>query len=151
MTGKQPRDVRGRFQRIDPVRDVLAPGLGVPQTYAGGLRPRHAPAGDELAGTPHPGLLHPRIARTVSGGSERTVYATPRAGTLNDAVHTGESGRPWAQQSAYILSDVDETAPGEVAATARFGIQGAHVRAAARRGTDPMDPSKYLSGADDAC
>lgn len=147
MTDKQPRDVRGRFTKIDVERDVLAPGLGVPREYAGGLRPRYAPEADTLAGQPHPGLLHPRIARTVSGGSEREVYATPHNATLNDAVHTGESGRPWAQQSAYILSDVDETAPGEVAATQRFGVQGAHVRAVARRSSDPT--TRFITGADD--
>ena len=142
MTDKQPRDVRGRFTKIDVERDVLAPGLGVPREYADGLRPRYAPAGDVLA---QGGESSPPGVRTAQmtgvqrdAGSE--VYTTPR---------TGESGRLGPQQARYILGDVGESAPGEVAATARYGIQGRWGREAARRSTDPMSPVKHLTGAGD--
>ena len=98
-----PRDPKtGRFAKIDTEQDVIAPGLGVPETFAYGLEPRHAPDADDLAGL-HPGALRPRGALLVQGD--------------------------------------------EVART-RYGVQGALGREAARRSTDPMDPSTYLTGAE---
>ena len=115
-----PRDpVTGRFAKVDPVRDVLADQLGVPEKFAGGIRPRYAPAADELA---------------QGGQSSPPGVRTARM--------TG------AQQARYLVGDVGESAPGEVAATARYGVQGRHVRAAARRSSDPMDPSRHLTGAE---
>lgn len=67
------------------------------------------------------------------------------------------------------MGDVDQSAPGEPGhgpygallppnarlrvegddeARARFGVQGAHVRGAARRSSDPMDASRFLTGAE---
>jgi hypothetical protein len=43
------RDVRGRFTKVDPERDVIAAGLGAPREYAYELTARYAPAGDDLA------------------------------------------------------------------------------------------------------
>jgi hypothetical protein len=150
MADKQPRDLRGRFSKIDVERDVLAPDLGIPQMFAYGTVRRHAPAGDDLAQGGESSPPGVRTARMIGGqlGTGDEIYAPARARTLRDDVTTGESGRPWAQQARYILGDVGESAPGEVAATQRFGIQGRHVREAARRSADPMDLSKYLSGAE---
>jgi len=146
MADKYPRDLRGRFAKMgDSIEDIdnvsasdVRPGMEVA---------RYAPAGDTLAGPPYPGPLQPRTATLTEGGSDRMVYATPHAETLSGA-HTGEAGRPAHQQIQYIVGDVGETAPGELAATARFGIQGRRGREAARLSDDPMDPSKFLTGAE---
>jgi hypothetical protein len=150
MTDKQPRDVRGRFAKIDIQQDVLVPGLGVPREYAYGLTPRHAPDADELAQggeSSPPGVRTARMTGVQRGAGDG-IYAPARARTLRDDVTTGESGRPWAQQASYVLGDIDETAPGEVAATARYGVQGRWGRETARRSADPMDASRFLTGAE---
>jgi hypothetical protein len=147
-TRSYQRNVRGQFARVNIERDVLAPGLGVPEKFAYGLERRYAPAADDLAQGGQSSPLQPRFARVVSGGSERTVYATPHPATLRGA-HTTDAGRPVGPEIRYIVGDVDETAPGELAATERYGIQGRRGRDAARRGADPMDPSRFLTGADD--
>ena len=150
MADKQPRDLRGRFAKIDVERDVLAPDLGIPQTFAYDTVRRHAPAGDDLAQggeSRPPGVRTARMIGVQRGAGDE-IYAPARARTLRDDVTTGESGRPWAQQARYIMGDVDATAPDEVAATARYGIQGRWGREAARRRTDPMDPSRHLTGAE---
>ena len=124
MTYKQPRDVRGRFQKIDDsIEDVR--NVSASDVRPGMVVPRYGPTGDGVAGASYPGPLQPRAA-----------------------VMTGESGRLGAQQARYILGDVGESAPGEVAATARYGVQGRWGREAARRSTDPMDPSRHLTGAE---
>ena len=125
MTDKQPRDVRGRFQKMgDSIEDIR--NASAADVRPGMVVPRYGPTGDGVAGASYPGPLQPRAA-----------------------VMTGEPGRPWAQQARYIMGDVDATAPGEVAATARYGIQGRWGREAARRSTDPMSPVKHLTGASD--
>ena len=85
MTARDPKT--GRFQKIDIERDVLAPGLGVPETYA----------------CPYGTRLGPNARLRVEGDD---------------------------------------------AARARYGIQGAHVRDAARKSGDPMDASRFLTGAE---
>jgi len=143
------RDVRGRFAKIDPVRDVLAPGLGVPETFAYGTQQRHAPVADDLAQGGQQSPLRARTARLIASqhdaGAE--IYATPRAETMA-GTHTTESGRTPGETMRYLLGDIDQAAPGEIAATARYGVQGRRVRDAARKSADPMDPSRYLTGAE---
>lgn len=148
MTARDPKT--GRFARIDVERDVLAPGLGVPEKFAYGTVRRHAPAGDDVAQggeSSPPGVRTARMTGVQRGAGDE-IYAPARARTLRDDVTTGESGRPWAQQASYVLGDIDETAPREVAATARYGVQGRWGREAARRSSDPMDPSRHLTGAE---
>ena len=118
-----PRDVRGRFSKIDPERDVLAPGLGVPEKFAYGLTPRHAPDADDLAQGGQQRPLQPRTARLVSGGDERMVgepNSWPQMRRLDPVpVHPDDAVHPV------------------------FGVQGAALRTAAR-GAGPMDPSYEL-------
>jgi len=157
------RDIRGRFTKVDPVRDVLASDLGTPQKYAYGMQPRHVPAADGVGqGDGMPPSV--RTARSVSGGSEREVYATPYTRTLA-GTHTDESGRPVRDEMRYLIGDVDQSAPGEATSWGRqtrigppdvhpddavhpvFGMQGAVLRTAARRaGGDLMDPTGHLVG-----
>lgn len=112
MTDKQrtyQRNIKGQFAKVDVERDVLAGDLGIPQTYAYDLTPRHAPAGDVLA-------------------------------------QGGESSPPGVRTAR--MTGVQRDAGSEIYATQRFGIQGRWGREAARRSTDPMDPSRHLTGAE---
>lgn len=105
-TRSYPRDPRtGRFAKIDVEQDVIAPGLGVPETFAYDPVERHGPVADDLA----------------QGGQQRPLQ--PRTATL--------------------VPDADESR-----ARTRYGIQGILTRVAARRGTDPMDPTRFLTGAE---
>jgi hypothetical protein len=136
--------VTGRFTKmgnsIEDIENVSAsdvrPGMEVP---------RHALAGDTLAGPPYPGALQPRFARMTPGGSERMVYAIPHPGTLSGQ-HTAEAGRPVADELTYLVGDVDASAPGEVAATQRYGVQGRRGREAARLSSDPT--TRFVTGAE---
>ena len=103
MADKQPRDLRGRFAKIDVEHDVFAPDLGIPQTFAYGTVRRHAPDADDLAqgGEQPPGVRTARISGVERGAGDE-IGAPARARTLRDDVTTGESGRPWAQQARYI-------------------------------------------------
>ena len=97
MADRYQRDLRGRFAKVEPERDVIAPGLGLPETFAYDLEPRHAPKGDTLAGPTEPGPLRPRTARLIDAQSGSEVHATPDRATLHaDAMrdaagsHAGE-------------------------------------------------------------
>ena len=106
-TRSYPRDPRtGRFAKIDIEQDVIAPGLGVPETFAYDSVERHGPDADDLA----------------QGGQQRPLQ--PRTATL-------------------VPDDAESRA------RTKYGIQGSLGREAARRSTDPMDPSRFLTGSDD--
>ena len=74
MTKHSSRDVRGRFARIDPERDVLVPDLGVPGDYAYGMERRHAPTAD---GESEPGGARTAYEITDAQGPE--AWAAPYA------------------------------------------------------------------------
>jgi hypothetical protein len=74
MTKHSQRDVRGRFARVDPERDVLAPGLGVPDDYAYGMEHRYAPSAD---GESEPGGARSPHEITDAQGPE--AWAAPYA------------------------------------------------------------------------
>lgn len=156
---KPARDVRGRFAKVDIERDVLAPNLGTPQTFAGGLRPRFAPSGDGLAqgGDTSPPAV--RTAALVTGGDKRMVYASPRPAAFSGQ-HTGESGRPVHEEMSYLVGDTRQDAPGEVNSWPEMrpieppevhpDDERHHNRVmrTAARGSRPDDPTPFLVGLD---
>ena len=50
---------------------------------------------------------------------------------------------------AWVPPNARLRVEGDDAARVRHGIQGAHVRDAARKNRAPMDPSAFITGADD--
>ena len=61
-----------------------------------------------------------------------------------DDLSQGGQQRRLQPRTATLVPDADESR-----ARTRYGIQGILTRLAARRSTDPMDPTRYLTGADD--
>ena len=74
MTKHSSRDVRGRFAKVDPERDVLAPDLGVPGDYAYGMERRHGPSADSES---EPGGARSPYEITDAQGPE--AWAAPYA------------------------------------------------------------------------